>query len=141
MADEAKQNAPEFSGHVKATPHMDAILRDVQVNKERVKQARAEVLAACLADIDTAIAIYAEHSDRSKDEKLLVAGVCLGIRNRLQELQPAAEALEELLRKAHNEGHECENSVIKIDEDGRVQDCQYKVELLRKKARAIKEKG
>jgi len=63
-------------------------------------QARAEVLAACVADVDAALAIFMENEGRSKDEKLLVGGTCLAIKNRLGELQPAAAALEELLEEA-----------------------------------------
>lgn len=66
---------------------------------DAVKQARAEVLAACIADVEKALAIYMEHKGRSKDDKALIGGVCLGIKSRLEELQPAAVHLKELLRK------------------------------------------
>ena len=64
------------------------------------EQARAEALAACIADVDAALAIFMENEGRSKDEKLLVGGTCLAIKNRLAQLQPAAADLEALLREA-----------------------------------------
>jgi len=67
--------------------------------EQAIKQARAEVLAACIADVEKALSIYMEHKGRPKDDKALIGGVCLGIKNRLEQLQPAAKALEELLRK------------------------------------------
>ena len=63
------------------------------------KRTRAEVLAACIADVEKALAIYMEDKGRSKDDKALIGGVCLGIKFRLKGLQPSASALEALLRE------------------------------------------
>ena len=72
-----------------------------QVNREwSTKQAQAEVLAACMADVVKALSIYMEDRGRSKDEKALIGGVCLGIKNRLEQLQPVASDMEELLQAA-----------------------------------------
>ena len=67
--------------------------------KDGLKQGRSEVLAACIADVDAALAIFMENDERSKNEKLFVGGACLAIKNRIGQLQPTAKDLKELLRQ------------------------------------------
>lgn len=70
-----------------------------RVNREwSARQARVEVLAACLAEINKITSIYS--NSRHLESKPLIASVCSVIRSRVQNLQPAAKALEELLREA-----------------------------------------
>jgi hypothetical protein len=106
------------------------------------EQSRAEVLAAVLADVDIATAIYAENKDRPRDERLAIGGVCLGIKFRLQQLQPAAKDLEELLREAKiGELHRLLSACEGLDDA--VVDLRPEIELRiaeLEKARAIVEK-
>ena len=82
--------------------HTRLVCKIKQHVEEAEKQRGAKVLAACIADVDAALAIFMENEGRSKDEKLLVGGTCLAIKNRLAQLQPAASDLEALLREEWN---------------------------------------
>ena len=159
MADEVKQNAPEFSGCVKAATQMDAILRDVQANEKRVKKARAEVLAACI----NAICVLCRTEEKPRlqsfggknwegryqawvhDRKLegqIVVETCSA--GAIHSLQPAAKDLEELLQKAKEIGwNEAVEIAIKWNELSFSQDSFTKWMHIQRleKARASEEKS
>jgi hypothetical protein len=55
---------------------------------------------------------------RSKDDKALIGGVCLGIKFRLEQLQPAPADLEELLREAALKGRIAQLKMMKGEDAG-----------------------
>ncbi len=116
-------------------------MRDMEIAE---KQAQAEVLAACQKALCWLCADGHE-PDKSGIHFLSKPGY-LNSRERcaafaLRSIQPAAKDLEELLRgereRGHTEGHQCDDSIIEVDEGGKVKGCFYKIDALRKeKARA-----
>ncbi len=62
-----------------------------------LRQARADVLVACIADVQQAA--KQKLPGNSEAERSMVKAVCYAIELRLRELQPTAKALEELLRQ------------------------------------------
>ncbi len=66
------------------------------------RQTSAEVLAACSANVEETCKILLK-TDRTKDEKILIAGACTLVQSRLEVLSPAASDLEALLEEARRE--------------------------------------
>ena len=81
---------------------------------DRDKRAQAEVLAACSANVEETCKILLK-TDRTKDEKILIAGACTLVQSRLEVLSPAASALEALLREERKKGLELANLVYESD--------------------------
>ena len=68
-----------------------------------VKRLRAEVLAACSANVEETCVILLRR-DRPKNEKILIAEACVLVQSRLEVFSPAAKDLEALLREAELKG-------------------------------------